>query len=192
MKKRAKALPHKTSINLAIREKNPSRLAVSLPLALAIIALAVVFGKFAVADRLANMGQKQQELAALQREVERLKEATADYDQVAGEYSRYAANWMTEEERGTADRLQAVEIVQQELMSAARVERFSVAENVLSAYLSDVTLNATAALVQRLESLPAVGSVAVYTANNQVEYGKGTEVSITITLLAAGEGGDAA
>lgn len=190
MKKKKKELPHKTSINLAIREKKPNRFTVSAPLTLLIIALAVVFGKFAVADRLAHLNEKQQELARIQSAVVQLQEDTADYDEVAGEYSRYAASWMTEEEQNAADRLQAVELVQQELMAVARVERFSVAENVLSASLADVTLDATAALVQRLESLPTVGSVAVYTANNQVEAGKGTAVTMTITLLPAGQGGE--
>ena len=61
MKKQA-AYPSKVTLNLAMREKSQFAPAKLVPLLLILIVLAGLFGKFAVADRLAKVDRAQAEL----------------------------------------------------------------------------------------------------------------------------------
>ena len=66
MKKQA-AYPSKVTLNLAMREKSQFAPTKLIPLLLVLIVLAGLFGKFAVADRLAKVDRAQAELNALQQ-----------------------------------------------------------------------------------------------------------------------------
>ena len=57
MGKKSVVYPSKTTINLVIKEKSKWRPGRVLPMVLALAAAVVLFGKFAVADRLAGVAE---------------------------------------------------------------------------------------------------------------------------------------
>lgn len=193
MKKKAVVYPSKTTLNLCMKEKSPWRPGRVIPTFTALALAVVLFGKFAVADRLSQVSREQQVLAGLTSQVRALEEATADYDAVLEEYGRYSVGWMTDEEKAAVDRVEALDLIEAELMSAASVQQFSVTGNVLSVSLSGLTLEDNSRVVQRLYTWPEVRSVSVYTASTQQqEAGEQAAVSMVVTLAQPGEeGGEA-
>lgn len=190
MKKKKIVYPSKTTLNLCRKEKSSWKLSRVIP-AFTSLALAVVlFGKFAVADRLTHVSQEQQALAALEARVGELERATADYDAVLEEYTTYSVGWMTTEEQAAVDRVKVLDLVETELMSTAAVRQFSLTGNVLSVSLAGVTLEDTSRIVQRLYAWPQVSSVSVYTASTQQRAAEETAVSMVVTLVQPEEGGE--
>lgn len=189
MKKKAVTYPSKTTLNLCMKEKSVWRPGRVIPMFTALLAAAVLFGKFAVADRLAEVSRQQQILSALETQVQSLEQATADYDDVLEEYRLYSVGWMTDEEQAAVDRVGLLGLIETELMSAASVQQFSTSGNVLSVRLAGITLEDTSRIVQRLYTWPEVTGVSVYTASTQQEQGEEASVSMVITLEQAEEGG---
>ena len=189
MKKQA-AYPSKVTLNLAMREKSQFAPAKLVPLLLILIVLAGLFGKFAVADRLAKVDRAQAELNALQQRKTELESVTAGYEELSREYARYATGWMTEDEQAAVSRTEMLSLIESELMSGSRVRRVMVGGNVLSVELGDVTLEDTSRFVQKLYQRPDVTNVAVYTASTKDEPDTQATVSMVITMTRVSKGGD--
>lgn len=192
MKEKAVVYPSKTTLNLCMKEKSSWRPGRVIPTFTALALAVVLFGKFAVADRLAQVSREQQVLSGLTAQVQALEKATADYDAVLEEYGRYSVGWMTDEEKAAVDRVGVLDLIEAELMSAASVQQFSIAGNVLSLSLAGVTLEDTSRIVQRLYTWPQVTGVSVYTASTQQQQAaEEATVSMVVTLAPAEEGGEA-
>lgn len=191
MSKKAMTYPSKMTINLAIREQGKWRPGRVIPMFAALTVAAVLFGKFAVADRLAEVSREQHMLNLLQSQAEALQERTEGYDILLEEYGRYSVGWMTEEEKDSVDRIGILDMVEQELMAAGSVRQFTVSGNTLSAELTGITLEDTSHIVQRLYHWPIVGQVSVYTATTQLQEGERAQVSLVITLTQSAKGGEA-
>lgn len=161
-----------------------------IPLLLALAALAGVFGKFAVADRLAQVNRAEAELHTLQQQRSELEAATADYAALQEEYSRYSVSWMSEEEKSLVPRSDMLALIGAELIPNSQVLRFSSSGNLLSVELGGITLEDTSSIVQRLYQLPNVVNVSVYTASSKTQAGNQSSVSMIITMTASQEGGD--
>lgn len=181
--------PQKTTINLVMKEKSQFRPGRLIPLLAAVVLAAAAFGKFAVADRLAQVNRAQADLDAANARQRELSAALADYPAVEDEYNRYASGWMTGEETALVDRMEIVGLIEGELMSAGAVKQFALAGNTLSVDLTGVTLGGTSGIVERLYAYPVIRQVEVYTAATGQTTGDGSLVSLVITLT--GEGGDA-
>lgn len=192
MKKKAVVYPSKTTLNLCMKEKSPWRPGRVIPTFTALALAVVLFGKYAVADRLAKVSQEQQVLAGLTAQVQTLEKATVDYDAVQEEYGRYSVGWMTDEEKAAVDRVEMLDLIEAELIPAATVQQFSITDNVLSLSLAGVTLEDTSRIVQRLYTWPQVTGVSVYTASTQQQQAaEEATVSMVVTLARAEEGGEA-
>ena len=188
MKKQA-AYPSKVTLNLAMREKSQFAPAKLVPLLLILIVLAGLFGKFAVADRLAKVDRAQAELNALQQRKTELESVTAGYEELSREYARYATGWMTEDEQAAVTRTEMLSLVENELMPGSQVRRVSASGNILSVELGRVTLEDASRIVQNLYQRPDVTNVAIYTASTKDEPGSQATVSLVITMTRVSEGG---
>ena len=190
MKKKQAAYPSKVTLNLAMKEKSQFAPGKLIPLLLVLIVLASLFGKFAVADRLAEVDLAQAELNALQQRKANLEAATAGYEELSQEYARYSTGWMTEDEQAAVTRAEMLSLIESELMPGSRVQRVSASSNILSVELSGVTLEDTSRFVKRLYQRPDVTNVAVYTASTKYEPGIQATVSMVITMTRVSKGGD--
>lgn len=189
MSKKGAAYPSKTKINLVMREKKAWRLS-RVVLAFAALGLAVaLFGKVAVADRLAEVMRQKQALAELKEQVSAVQEELAGYDETAQLYGRYWAGWMTDGERAAVDRVDILDLIEQELMAAATVQQVTISGNVLTVELFGVTLEETSHIVKQIETWSQVSTVTVYTASSRLEEEKRAQVSMIVTLHQPVEGG---
>lgn len=190
MKKKQAAYPSKVTMNLAMKEKSQFAPVKLIPLLLILVVLATLFGKFAVADRLAKVDRAQAELSALQQRKANLETATVGYEELSETYARYSIGWMTEDEQAAVTRLEMLSLVEKELMPGSRVRRVSAGGNILSVELSGVTLEDTSRFVQSLYQRPDVTNVAVYTASTKDEPGTQATVSMVITMTRISKGGN--
>lgn len=187
-----KSWPTKRTLNLVIRETpwySPSRMA---PILLAIVAATVLFSKFAVSDRLAQVQMAQVENQRLQQSIAQLQQSYADYDQVAAQYHRYSYAAFTQAELAQADRMAVLELLETTVMPTAQVRNLAVNSNSLSLTLAGITLEQASSLVASLESSGIVDTVAVYTAGydqNRLEGDAVRLLTMAITLAQAQEGG---
>ncbi len=176
-----KQLPCKTTLNLAMREQDAKTVLQVVPGLLMVLAVIFIIGKFAVADRIAAVMRAQDALNHTQEQIVQLTEQTADYDAILEEYSKYVADYLTDDERATVDRLSVMRIVEQNLMGDAQIQQYSIADNVLSIDFSGMTLAQAANFVTRLESHEEVAAVQVNTANSRTT-ADAPSVSMVITL----------
>lgn len=177
-------------MNLAMKEKSQFSPVKLIPLLLILVVLATLFGKFAVADRLAKVDRAQAELSALLQRKADLETATAGYEELSQKYARYSTGWMTEDEQAAVTRTEMLSLVEDELMPGSRVQRVSASNNILSVELSGVTLEDTSRFVQSLYQRQDVTNVAVYTASTKDEPGTQATVSMVITMTRVSGGGD--
>ncbi len=189
MKKKQGTYPSKVALDLAMREANPFSPAKLLPSLFALLLLAGLFGKFAVADRLAAVDRAETELSALRRQQDALERSTAGYDALSQRYAQYATGWMTEDEQAAVPHTEMLELVESEFMPDCQVRRLSASGNILSVELGGATLENTARFVQKLYQRPDVATVAVYTASTKDESGKQAAVSMLITMRLPEKGG---
>lgn len=190
MKKKQGLYPSKVTLNLAIKEKSEFSPVKLLPLMCVLIVLAALFGKFAVADRLAAASEAEAELSAMRQKRDGLIAATEGYEELSEEYAHYSIGWMTEDEQAAVPRMEMLELIESELMGKSQVRRVSASGNILTVELGGVTLEDIAQFVNDLYGRPDVNNVAVYTASSKDESGNQGAVSMIITMNLPEEGGD--
>lgn len=174
-------MPTKTTINLARKERTTSSQS-SGPLIVLVILLVVVFAKFAVYDRLMEVAAENEKLVSMQTELDQMKTQNADYDEVAERYGKYSTDWMTDDEKATVDRIVTLTAIEQELLSQARVQQFSVTQNILSVQISGIPLEKVATLANNLEKREEVSGVQVFTAQTKDANKENTNISMVIGL----------
>ena len=193
MKNLGKNLPSKTTMNLMMKEKSTYSPGGVLGGLAVVILLSLIVGKFAVADRIGDIYDRQTALAAVVAENGRMAEETADYEKIYEQYSQFSSGWMTEEEKARYNRMDILAILEGQLMEAGQVSQFSLSGNVLSVDFTNTSLGTASDLMSKLKEFPEVVGVELYTANNQAHQGESVSLSMTITFQSqspAGKGGE--
>lgn len=178
--KKEKALASKQTMNLAIREKNMAKSVMMVPIIAAIVLAAALVGKFAVADRLAQVSAAQREVDSIKAQTAAMQAAYADYDEVEEEYSRYTYK---DFDRTLADRMEILALLEREIFPVCQVQRLALVEKRLDLALEGSTLGDGSALVARLEADPLVDSAYVTTATAVEDNGtvhRTTEMTILL------------
>lgn len=160
MKKDKKAVASKSTMNLAMRERNVSKNPmVILGTLLAILAVAALVS-FGVGSRLAQVNAAQSKTDEMERKLETIRAAYADYDEVQEKYNRYTYK---DFDRSIADRLDVLSLMERQIFPVCAVRDFSVAGRQMSLVLEGLTLESTSALITRLNAEEMVSSVNVST-----------------------------
>lgn len=183
--KKEKSLASKRTMNLAIRESKAAKTALMIPVVAAIVLAAGLVGKFAVADRLAQVSAAQREVNQIKSQTEALVAAYADFDEVRAEYNRYTYK---DFDRSLADRMDILALIEREIFPVCQVQRLSLAEKRLDLELEGSTLGDGSALVARLEADPLVDAAFVSTATATAENGEVRRTTSMTILLADASG----
>lgn len=179
--KKEKSLASKRTMNLAIRESNAARNALMVPVIAAIVLVAALVGKFAVADRLAEVRAAQREVDAIKSQTEAMMDAYADFDEVAEQYNQYTYK---DFDRSLAERMDVLALIEREIFPVCQVQRLALAEKRLDLALEGSTLGDGSALVARLEADPLVDAAFVSTATATAENGEVRRTTSMTILLA--------
>ena len=144
-------------------EFNPVKVGV---IGLVIVLAALLFTKFAILDPLDKKTVALNELSARQDQMNILNAKLAGWDELQALYGRYSYGWMTEDETNLVERMDIIQLMEQKIQPKARIENFSISQNVLTLNLEGITLQQTSSLVVQLEQDPLVSSAMVYKASN--------------------------
>ena len=104
-------LPTKRSINLILIDENKINPVLAALGIIIIIVLAVLFSKFMVVDRLAEMNVAQARAESARRRVEEASAMLENYDEIQNNYAHYTLDGMTQAELNLVDRVSILELV---------------------------------------------------------------------------------
>ena len=169
----------KVTMNFA-RHKSDFNLGKVAFVALIIIVATLLFTKFAILDPLDQKTQALNELSSKQTQMDILNAKLAGWDELQALYGRYSYGWMTEDETNLVERMDILRLMEKKILPRARIEDFSVSQNVLTVNLEGITLEQTSSLVTLLEEDPLVQSATVYNASNDDDDIK--EVNLVVIL----------
>lgn len=189
MKIKAKSIPSKTTLNLVIKEKKELRLERLIPAVIIILVIAVLFAKFAVADRYAALNEAEKELSQERENLNALVSSYADYDEVQEEYNRYTYE---DFDRTIPNRQDVLNLLEKYVFPVSGMRQLSISGKSVSLTLTGMTLEEISRLIAVLEADPLVEKVLVSTTS----YSSGNEAipvaSMVISLVDATtlEGGE--
>ena len=162
-------MPTKQTINLALVEEKKISLLVAIPAILAIIALAALFGKFMVADRLIEMSEAASRTAQLEKELSSALEKAGSFGDIEDTYAHYTFTGMTKEEMDLVDRVAVVDLVKTVLTTGDTQKTWSVSGNVLTIEITGDSLEEINKLSSKIEESPIVDSCTITTATKEIK-----------------------
>ena len=179
----AKNLPVKRTLNLAGKKADSLNLKIAIPAILLILAAAALFGKFAVADRLASVSQAKNEAAAVKNELTAAYEKLAGYGDLQDLYAHYTYSGMTTEELERADRAQVVRLIRDTVLDRAVIDSWSVSGNLLTISFTEKSLEEVNEVVKLIESDEIVDfcTVSTATTGNSSSAGGRTDEAAGVT-----------
>ena len=171
----------KRDINLAQtdRKGTPPKTAAAVAVCLALFV--GLFCKFAVIEQLDRVWSSQR---AADQAAQQLRQATENYDQVLEEYQSYTI--ARDALSSDADPMACLDLVERYLIRQSTVKSFTVADGLISAQISGVTLHQVSDIYQDLKSDDLVKSVQVYTAETEEDRTDG-RVNAALTIDLTGE-----
>ena len=159
--------PTKRVINLAVIDEKKPRVGLAIPAILLILAAAVLFSKFLVIDRMAEVSAAQRKVADLQAKLDKGYDELADFDDLSVLYAHYTYSGFTNEELNRCDRVSVLRLIRSVVLPRAEVSSWSVSNNILLINLNADTLQQVNLLVQELEADELVDFCTVNTANTK-------------------------
>jgi len=184
MSRRKKQYPVKTTVNLVYRER-PGITVPQMLLAAALFAVVfVVFGKYAVADRLAASGKALREAEKIEEALAVVQEGNVDYEDVLKEYQHYYFSATDTGDAAAAvyvNSMDVLELLEQELLNKAGVQMVNLTGNVMTVNLTRIDLEGASEIAKSLSANPLVRDVLVSAANKQQQE-EGTTVFLNIVL----------
>ena len=144
-------MPTKRSINLAQVGVEKIELKAAIPGIIAIIVLAVLFGKFGVADRLAAMSRATGEVSRKQAQLNAAYDALSAYDLLEEEYAHFTYSGMTQEELDRVDRAAVIELIKSVIMPSNLSNTWSISGNQLTITVTGQTLQQINLLAREIE-----------------------------------------
>ena len=183
-KKAAIVAPSKKTMNFVHHQSsfNPKKV---IPIVLIVLIVAAVFLKFGVlnmldkkAAALADLDQKQQQLALVEAKLE-------GYDELAMEYGRYSYGWMNDTEVNMVSRMDVLNLIERKISPKATIDNFAVNNNVLTLNIHGITLEEASRMVKSLEAAKLVESASVY--NAVAEAAEEAQIFMSINLTKEAE-----
>lgn len=174
--------PSKTTMNLYQGEKSNTDVRKVVVVGVLLAVLIGLFVKFGVLDLLAQVSQKEGELASQQAIAMSLTSAGKDFDETKELYDAYTAQYGS----ASTDAIAVLDMVEQHVMNASTVTSIVLADNTLTLTLYNVPLDTVGNLAKDLETQPMVTRVNVSTATTQKAEGQNTVSTLVITLVNTG------
>ncbi len=181
-KKKATKFPSKTTLNLVIKEHGANYVrntAISLILGFLLI---VAFAKFGVADRISLANAAAKEAARARTEYNDLVAANAGFDQVQAEYSRYFSGLTDVYYVNCID---ALNLVEENLMPNATVKSVALSNNTLSLILIGIDLDNASNIVKVLKGNEMISTVSFYV----LDATQDSPPSLSMSIVLKAEGG---
>lgn len=154
-------LPTKRTINFAQVGLKKTNVKGAVAGVILILIAAGVFGKFAVADRLAAMTRADQETQRLQGLLEQQYARIASFEGLEEEYAHYTISGMTDEELSLVDRAKVIDMIEKETDITESSTSWSLTGNILTLTVTGNTLQDINMLARNLEKYDLVNTCSV-------------------------------
>ena len=190
--KKQPRLPVKRSINLASVNEKHINWPTAILAGVLILAAALAFGKFGVADRLESVAAARNEVTQVQRQLDAGYAKIAAYGELNEAYAHYTYAGMTEQELSLVDRVEVLDLIREKVMPRVRVDSWTLSGNLLRLNVTGSTLqeiNQAAAALQE-EELVDLCTVSNAELKEQYYSNAGPVNGSVIVYLSSAEGGD--
>ncbi len=176
--------PVKRSINLAAVGKKPVNISLLIPALILLVLLLLLFAKFFVLDRLA-------EVEAAQNVVNDYKaRLDADYREIAGfedlneVYAHYTYSGFTQEELARPSRVDVLDMIRKVVLPRAQLSSWTLSGDQLTLVLTGNSLQEINMLAQAIQDDELVNYCTVSTANtNDVRYAEAENETVSARIL---------
>ena len=162
-------IPTKQSINLVIVDESKINPLKAIPLVIVVVALAALFSKFMVFDRLAAMNQATGRVSTLQTNLQEANSLISTFGELQEEYAHYTYSGMTEEELGRVDRVEVLKLAESVFAAGDIAKSWRLSGNILTAEVGGESLEELNQLAQKMEESPIVDRVAITNASKAEE-----------------------
>lgn len=174
--------PTKTTINLAVDDKNEASLVRNLVLFAVALVLIALFAKFAVIDVMGAASAASGKVAAAQSQLSALEASNADYEELQQKYADFMVNSLSDEEKALADRGAILDLLKGTVANIAELQSVNVTGNTVMLQFANSSLQDVSQVVASLEGSDLVASVSMSTAKTD----RNDEVVSTITVTLVG------
>ena len=149
-------MPVKRTINLAAVSDNKIDPKLAIPLVIAIIAVAVLLGKYAVTDRLVAMYRASSEVSSLQAQLDGAYADLEVYTTLEEDYAHYTYSGMTADELSLTSRADVIDMMKRVLWPDRTSGSWSISGNRLTFEVEGETLQQINDLARSIEKDPLV------------------------------------
>lgn len=188
-------MPTKRTINLANYDVKKTNWLLAIPGVIVILALAFLFGKFAVADLLSELSYEQGRAASLQSQVNAGYAKIDSFGELTEEYAHYTYSAMTKDELERVDRGEILIMLQRTILPSAIISGWNVKGNQMTVNVSADSLQELNQLAEKLREEEIVeycsiskASTYYYTDGTHLDDEYGVNGTLVIYLNAAGRG----
>lgn len=177
--------PQKMGINLNIQEDRSRNRMTLLIGILAILALVAVVVNFGVLEQYRRLDRAQAAYNQVHSQYVKAQEDLADYDRVLVEYRTYSMDWMSNgdgEIAITADRQEALDLLEQEMLTSGSLNAIQITQNTMNVDMSGMTLTQISDMFARLRLSPIVDSVTLNVATTEEGSSSLMDFTVCVTL----------
>lgn len=161
--------PSKRHINFIEANKKPKNKRLRLLLALLALVVLAAVAKFDIYDRMSGIKAAESEIERLEAEQAENLKKIADLENLSERYAHYTKGGMTDEELSAADRVAAMQLIDERVLPYAGVEAWSINGNRLIVRLTGSDLQTINRIAQSLLSDELVELCTVSTAARDSE-----------------------
>ena len=176
--------PVKRSINLMAVGKKPINYSLVIPSLILLIALIVLFSKFLVIDRLAEVAAAQKQVSEYQARLD------ADYREIAGfedlneVYAHYTYSGFTQEELARPSRVAVLDMIRKVVLPKAQLSSWALSGDELTLVLTGNNLQEINMLAQAIQDDDLVNYCTVSTAStNDSRYSEYETETVSARIL---------
>lgn len=158
--------PSKRSLNLCQNDEDEHKTAktwIAFAIYLVCLALFVHFGVF---NQLQKINNLESVYNATEAQLSELQDANSDYEEVRAEYSHYGNGYLNDEEKALQDRLDMIDVIEQQLLDQGALEAIDITGNTAELTINSEKLSNLSEIVANLESSDIVSYVTVSTSTN--------------------------
>ncbi len=175
-------MPTKTSINLAAVGQKKVNYKIAIPAFILLVAAVVLFSKFLVIDRLAEVAAAQSKVNELQSRLDVGYNELAGFEDLNDKYAHYTYSGFTEEELTRTSRVEVLRLIRRVVLPKVSLNAWSLSSNELNLDVTANTLQEINMLAQALQEDSLVNYCTVNNANtNEQRTVNGEDIDETVS-----------
>ncbi|MBR4455530.1 MAG: hypothetical protein IKS32_04830 [Solobacterium sp.] len=183
--------PTKNYINL-IQEKNKGNNIRAIILFVLFMIVLAIFVRIAVIGQLDKIARAEAQYRTVERQVQAIRSANNEYDEVKSVYDDVTDWYMTEAEKAEVDKNNVFKMLEEDMYPFVGIQQVQIAGRTITVTTTVTNLNTVSRFLSILQNDPRNGFVTVTTAsaNNAGDENRNDVIATVIITYGGGEGGN--